>query len=107
MKPKPCTSCASRAGTGQGRAGSHRHFRGCRAPSRRSCLGKAGRGLEEGWKAAAGPSGSVTAWGGLPPHSPCPGAGSSPSQCAGAQERGWGMCVGWGARVPTVELARK
>lgn len=37
-----------RAGTGQGRAGSHRRFRGCRAPSRRSCLGKAGRRLEEG-----------------------------------------------------------
>lgn len=36
------------AGTGQGRAGSHRHFRECRAPSRCSCLGKAGRRLEEG-----------------------------------------------------------
>lgn len=96
-----------RAGTGQGRAGSHRRFRGCRAPSRRSCLGKAGRRLEEGWKKAAGPAGSVTAWGGLPPHSPYPSAGSSPSQCAGAQGKGWGMCAGWGAHVPTAGLARK
>lgn len=100
VKPKPCTSCAvqewDRAGLARtGISGAAGPLPGAAASGR----------LGEGWKKAAGPAGSVTAWGGLPPHGPCPSAGSSPSQCAGAQRRGWGMCAEWGARVPTAGLA--
>lgn len=101
-----CTSCSVQ---GRDRAGlAHTGISGAAGPLPcAAASGRPGEGWEkagEGWKAAAG---SVTAWGGLPPHSPCPGAGSSPSQCTGARGRGWGMCAGWGARVPTAGLARR
>lgn len=95
VKPKPCNSCSVQE---RDRAGlAHTGISGAAGP----LPGAAASGrLGESWKKAAGPAGTVTAWGGLPPHSPCPGAGSSPSQCAGAQGKGWGMCAGLECSCP-------
>lgn len=84
-----------RAGTGQGWAGSHRHFRGCRAPSRRSCLGKAGRRLQEGCR----PRWQCDSVGWAPPAQPLPRRWQQPQPVCWSPGKG-GCVQGGGLMSP-------
>lgn len=84
------------AGTGQGWAGSHRHFRGCRAPSRRSCLGKAGRRLEEGCR----PCWQCDSVGWAPSTQPLPRCWQQPQPVCWSSGKGLGDACGVGGSCP-------